>query len=77
MRPVVDRLQTLFAGQMVFRYVNALDGGDGETAFRRLALPGHPSYVIFTPGGVETYRTFGVVEESVLQEAIRAALDSG
>lgn len=76
MRPVVDRLQGEFAGRVAFRYVNALDGEDGEAAFKQLALPGHPAYVLFKAGGAEAFRTFGIVDETALQVALAAALDS-
>ena len=77
MRPVVNRLEDEFKDRVVFRMMNALDGGDGEAAFRQLGLRGHPGYVIFAADGAETYRTLGVVEESALRKAIQAALDSG
>lgn len=77
MRPVVNRLEDEFKDRVVFRVMNALDGGDGEAAFKQLGLRGHPGYVILAPGGTEVYRNLGVVEESALREVIQAALDSG
>ena len=77
MRPAVDRLQAMYAEQMVFRYLNALDGAEGQATFRQLGLRGHPGYVILAPSGTEVYRNLGAVDEGTLQEAIQIALDSG
>ena len=76
MRPIVDGLEESFAEQVAFQFLNAEDGAVGETAFKRLSLPGHPSYVILRPDGSESFRTFGVVVAQVLEEAIRTAQGS-
>ena len=66
----------MFEGEIVFRYLDALDGRDGQAVFGQLALRGHPSYVIFAPDGAEVYRSFGVVAEETLQEVITELLGS-
>lgn len=76
MRPIVDGLQEEFGGRVAFVYLNAADGGNGQALYEQLALPGHPSYAIFTPDGKETYRGFGIVDEAVLRENIEAALNT-
>ncbi|MBI5670784.1 MAG: hypothetical protein HZC41_22550 [Chloroflexi bacterium] len=75
MRPIVDGLQAEFGDRVSFVYFNASDGGDGQALYEQLALPGHPSYAIFTPDGTESYRGFGIVAEAVLRENIEAALN--
>lgn len=75
MRPIVDGLKSEFEASVAFVYLDAQDTGEGQAAFASLALPGHPSYVVFDAGGVERYRAFGVVEAAVLRRAIQAALD--
>jgi hypothetical protein len=75
MTPIVNRLAGEFAKQMVFQRLNA--AGDGQQAFTQLALPGHPAFLIFLPDGREVYRSFGLVEENVLREAIHSAVSAG
>lgn len=74
MRPIVDGLKAEFGSRIVFTYYNAADGAAGQAHYERLALPGHPGYVIFTPDGTETYRGFGIVDEAVLREKIEAVI---
>ncbi len=77
MQPIVNGLEESYGEQIVFHTLNAEDNAAGETAFKRLGLPGHPSYVILSPDGSETYRTFGVVDASILETAIEQANSSG
>ena len=77
MTPIVHGLENEFADQLFFLRLNALDGAEGQSAFNRLSLPGHPSFVIFTPNGQEQERIFGVVEPEMLGTAIRNVLDGG
>ncbi len=74
MRPIVDGLKTEFGDRVLFVYFNAADGADGQALHEQLAMPGHPSYAIFTPDGKEMYRGFGIVDEVVLREKIEAVL---
>ncbi|MBL8156688.1 MAG: hypothetical protein JNM70_21095 [Anaerolineae bacterium] len=76
MRPIVDGLQEQYGGRVSFVYLNAFDAGEGEAAFGALSLLGHPSYVIFTPEGVERFRKVGAVDESVLVEALEAVVSA-
>lgn len=75
MTPIVDRLETDFGERIVFRRLNAADGVDGQQAFTQLALPGHPAFLIFLPDDREVYRSFGLVEEAVLRDALVASLN--
>lgn len=77
MTPIVNGLENEFTDQIFFLRLNAADGADGETAFNRLSLPGHPSFVIFTPEGQEQERLFGVVDEAALRIAVEGVLVDG
>lgn len=73
MTPIVNGLETEFSPEMHFVVLNARDDGAGQQAFEALNLPGHPSYVIFSVSGQETFRTFGIVDAQVLREHIQDA----
>lgn len=75
MRPIVNGLQAEFNPAVAFVYLDAADRAAGQSAYERLALPGHPSYVILLPDGEEVYRGFGSVTEAALREKIEAALN--
>jgi len=77
MTPIVNGLEDEFSEWIFFTRLNAADGAEGEATFNRLSLPGHPSFVIFTPDGQEQQRLFGVIEEEALQMMIETALDGG
>jgi thiol:disulfide interchange protein len=77
MTPIVDGLEAEFSDQIFFLRLNALDGAEGEAAFNRLALPGHPSFVIFTPDNQEQERIFGVVEAEVLRTVLEKVVEAG
>jgi hypothetical protein len=74
MTPIVNGLEEEFGGKVAFLYMNAADGGEGQRAFERLSLPGHPSYLLFAADGRELYRGFGLIEAETLYEAINASL---
>jgi hypothetical protein len=76
MMPIVNGLEAEFGNEVAFLYLNAADHAEGQQAFEVLDLPGHPSYVIFTPAGEERYRAFGIVSEDSLQLAIENTLES-
>lgn len=73
MQPAVRRLEEQYGDQVAFEYINA-ESERGAPLFRQLTLPGHPSYVLFSTDGKETFRTFGVVERDVLEAPIQAQL---
>ena len=77
MTPIVNGLEDEFSERIFFLRLNAADGADGETAFKRLSLPGHPSFVIFTPDGQEQERLFGVVEAEVLRTVLEKVVEAG
>ena len=77
MTPIVNGLEDEFSDQIFFLRLNAADGAAGEAAFNQLSLPGHPSFVIFTPDSQEQERLFGVVDEAALRTAIESVLDDG
>ena len=70
----MDGLKRDYGEQVAFVYLNAADNADGQAVFEQLSLPGHPSYVIFTPDGKETERGFGIVDEGLLREQIETVL---
>jgi len=74
MRPIVDGLQEEYNEQMAFVYLNASDDADGQASFQSLGLPGHPSYVVFSQED-EVFRSFGIVEEGTLVDAIAEVLN--
>ena len=74
MRPIVDGLQAEFGERMVFVYSNALL--EGKQALERLALPGHPSFVLFSSEQTEVYRTFGEFDDDRLRDAILSHLSN-
>ncbi|GAB4334518.1 MAG: hypothetical protein Kow00117_18010 [Phototrophicales bacterium] len=71
MQPIVYRLEAQYGDQITVEYLNAQT--NGEQAFNRLNLPGHPVILIFA-GGQEVYRGFGIVEEDVLRAAVEDTL---
>jgi hypothetical protein len=77
MRPIVDRIQVEFEGQVAFQYHNAADGTAGQALFEALQLPGHPGALIYSANGDERYRGFGVVSENALRAALEAVLEDG
>jgi hypothetical protein len=66
MQPTVRRLEDTYGDEVTFVRLNA-ESDTGARLFQQLGLPGHPSYVIFTPDGREVFRTFGVVAPDVLE----------
>jgi hypothetical protein len=76
MTPIVNRLAADFGEQIAFRSINAADGADGQRVFTQLALPGHPAFAIYLPDGREVYRSFGLVEEAVLRDALTGSLNA-
>ncbi len=73
MSPIVDGLEQTYSESVTFQRLNARDEAEGQALFESLALPGHPSYVVTRPDGTETYRAFGIVEQSALVSAIESA----
>jgi hypothetical protein len=76
MLPIVHGLETEFANEVQFVYLNAEDGGEGQATFRELSLPGHPSYLLFASDGTEQYRAFGVVTDEALRAVLNASVNS-
>ena len=74
MWPIVNGLEEQYSPDMAFASLDAADNASGQAAFESLQLPGHPTTLIFTPGGEEIYRGFGVVDEATLEAEIEAAL---
>lgn len=74
MLPIVHGLEDEYGDQVAFRFLVANDGGEGETVFGALAIPGHPGFVLFNAAGVETYRAFGIVPRAALAAELDAAL---
>ena len=75
MRPIVNGLQETYDNQITFIEVNAQDDGDGESAFKKLNLPGHPSFVIVQPDGEESSRVSGEQPLERLESMIENVLN--
>lgn len=75
MSPIVNRLSETYTDRLSVRFLNAMDNADGQRAFETLALPGHPSYVLYDEHGAEVWRLFGVVVESLLIQQIEKVVD--
>lgn len=74
MTPIVNGLEADMGDRFIFRYLDALDGADGQQMFEDLLLPGHPALVIFDAKGQEIYRAFGIITTQTLRAALEAAL---
>lgn len=72
MQPIVNGLEAGYGEQINFVYMNVAD--EGMLLFEALNLPGHPSIVVFTAAGEETYRAFGVVEAEQIRTEIAQIL---
>lgn len=66
----MNGLQEEFSPNIAFEYLNAADGDIGQAAFEQLGIRGHPTVIIFDANGEEVYRTFGLVEEDILQDIL-------
>ncbi|MDZ4672085.1 MAG: hypothetical protein SH821_14540 [Phototrophicales bacterium] len=75
MSPIVYGLEEQYRDQLAVRFLNALDGAEGQTTFNALALPGHPSYVLYDELGVEVWRGFGIIVQAYLQNEIEKIID--
>ena len=75
MSPIVYGLEEQYSDQLTVRFLNAMDGAEGQTAFNALALPGHPSYVLYDEYGAEVWRAFGVVVQAYLQQEIEKIIE--
>jgi hypothetical protein len=64
----VNGLQQEFGTAIEFVSLDA--NKEGAEAFSQLTLRGHPAVVIFDASGKETYRTFGLVEEAPIRDAL-------
>jgi len=73
MQPAVSRLETTYGDDIAFHSIDA-QNAPGSTWFAQLALPGHPGYVVFDANGNEVFRTFGVVEQAVLEAQLQPLL---
>ncbi|GAB4482196.1 MAG: hypothetical protein Kow00124_30840 [Anaerolineae bacterium] len=71
MTPVVNGLEGQYADRVAFRYLDAKDGAEGQAAFERYALRGHPTILLVTPDGGVIWTARGVVA----QDDVRRALD--
>ncbi len=68
MTPIVNGLESSYNAQIEFVSLNAFV--EGEAIFASLALPGHPSFVLFDAAGQETFRAFGIVGMGQLEREI-------
>lgn len=66
----MNRLEEQYGTDIAFEYLNALDGGIGQSAFSQLGLRGHPAIVIFDAQGQEILRVFSIIEEDLIVEVL-------
>lgn len=62
----MNRLEDQYSSHIAFEYLNALDGGVGQSSFEQLALRGHPAILIFDAEGKEMLRVFSIPQEEDL-----------
>jgi len=74
MQPTVSQLEKMYQNEVTFEHIDA-QSETGAPLFQELGLPGHPAYVIFVPDGREVFRTFGIVEQDILEDAIQNSLE--
>ena len=72
MRPIVDELEEQYMDLVDFFSLNALDGGQGQTAFAAYGLRGHPAIVLVQTDGQVSDVLSGVVAGEDLERAIQA-----
>lgn len=70
MSPVVDGLEQRYGQQVVFKRINALEGG-GPELMRAYRIPGHPALLVFNQEGTEVQRFIGPQPAEVVQEVLR------
>lgn len=76
MWPIVDRLEQTYQDRAEFRSINA-GLGQGKIAFQSYSLPGHPGYVILSPGGAVIWKGFGPQSAESLESILDAGLTAG
>ncbi len=77
MTPVVNGLEGQYGDQVAFRYLDAKDGAEGQAAFERYALRGHPTILLVTPAGEVIWAARGVVAEADVRRALDDMLSGG
>ena len=75
MKPIVDGLETQFAGQIAFQRIKA-DEGDGPVIMRAYRIQGHPTVLIIDQQGQEINRLIGPQSAEKLTEVIQQVLAS-
>jgi thioredoxin-like negative regulator of GroEL len=77
MTPIVDGLESEFAGQATVLQLNADDSGNARL-LQQYGLRGHPSFVVLDADGRPVQTFVGPQTEAVLREALTVvALLSG
>lgn len=77
MRPIVNGLEDEYGDRVDFLELDALDGDQGEAAFERYSLRGHPSIIVTESGGEISSMLVGVVSREEVEQAIENALGAG
>jgi thioredoxin-like negative regulator of GroEL len=70
MQPIVDGLETEFAGQLAFERRDA-NTESGKAVMDAYGLRAHPSYVIVAPDGAALWSFAGQLPADALQEQVR------
>ena len=69
MQPIVNGLETEYAGKLAFDRRNAATP-EGRAELKYYNLLGHPSYVIVAPDGKLLWSGFGLVPEDHLRQQL-------
>lgn len=77
MQSIVNGFKEEYGEQVAFIDLNAQDGADGERIFDQLGLRGHPSVILYSAGGQQTYQGIGILEEQQLRQEIIQTLNNG
>ncbi len=72
MQPIVERLETRYAEQMSFQYLNI--DTDGKSLFDSMGLRGNPIFLILKPDNTVIYKGYGKVPELALEGVVRKAI---
>ncbi len=73
MRPVVDRLEEVYADRVKFVPMN-IDTDAGQAAMRKYGITGTPTLLITNANGAVLFRRSGGTTYALLKEAIETAL---
>ena len=75
MTPIVDGIEQKYAGQLVVKRVNAVEG-NGPDIMEAYNIPGHPVTLLFDQTGTEVRRFVGPDTVENIEQAIEQMLEN-